>query len=188
MNNSCNSELERSLQLFRLKQKNLNTNMGQVSSNISESESKIERDESKSMNSENDSNQPGKTTVAPSQISQPGKVEHDKNNKDKNIETKRNCDQVLHSIINKHTEFEDDSPIDLNQVLKPLSSSQDLLPMLKKFIHKRRMTYDKDNDTITINCNSFEYKYKLKTLVKSRNSNSFQSSWVVCGICMCNEK
>ena len=118
------------------------------------------------------------------ETTQATKIDHNENNLIKNVnkEEKKSDDyEKLHSIIIKHAEFESWDPIDLNAILKPLSSAQETVKIFKKFISKRHITHDKQTDVITLNDEMFEYKYKLTMLLKSNNKSDIQTSWVYCG-------
>ena len=144
----------------------------------------VKRQESKSTDKENDSNQREKTTVTLNKVSQSTNVENvnsntsTKNKKTEKTENTVKSDQVLNSIIVQHSTFKSEynNVIDLNPLLKALSSSNQAHNVLKKEFRKRHVIYDKQTDIFHFKCSKFENNYKFKMSLKLSNKQSIESS------------
>ena len=146
--------------------------------NENKSNENVKRDESKSPSKQNHCNQTGKIRDLDTlnKIPQSTNVTNVNNNIEKNSEEKINSDQVLNSIIVKHSEFEGYDVIDLNPLLKALSSSNQAHHVLKTEFHKRYLIYDKQTDILHLKSTQFQNNYKLKMSLKSSDKTSIQSS------------
>ena len=90
----------------------------------------------------------------------------DTNNNEKNV----NSDQVLNSIIVKHSEFKSKKVIDLNPLLKALSSSNQAHNVLRTEFRKKHVIYDKQTDSVDFKAKKFTHNYKLKMSLESNNN------------------
>ena len=142
-------------------------------SNANKSNENVIEDVLKPTYKEKTSNENEKRTDTLKKISQCTKDKNvvindniDTNNNEKNV----NSDQVLNSIIVKHSEFKSKKVIDLNPLLKALSSSNQAHNVLRTEFRKKHVIYDKQTDSVDFKAKKFTHNYKLKMSLESNNN------------------
>lgn len=177
------TEIAQDTKVQDINSKENNDKSNDTNENKSNESNNVKRHKLKSTDNEKDSNQSEKVTATLNKISQSTNLENvnvNTNISTKNEKTEKtvNCDALLKSIIVQHTEFKSEynNVIDLNSLLKSLSSSNQAHNALKKRFRKRHVIYDKQSDIIHFKSVQFENNYTLKMSLKSSNKQSIQSS------------